>query len=316
MALSLPICDIVINYDDDHDLGAGWSCLPKNILQGYNNNNASTDTQPKSYIYYRRRLPKDKLVWNPKHLQLGDLLDAKDDQQDWCFATVIDTDVHLGIKVHYTRWTDQYDEWIGRDETRRLAEFGTKSTEETKITRGKGHEIQRSLIQAKIDRFTILLDNKNYEQIDEYLESQLNMFVSQCLGYSLNYDDLSDKQRCISKIVELLELIVKASVWQLSNMNRPPSTKLLELLKLTLLHDTTTTDSVNYFFEEHGHEDCDAEYLNASETEQDNIAIMLLTSNTGTEGGTVAPILEHSSHYIHLFNLFDKLGGLQMMLSR
>ena len=321
--MSLPLCDIVVAYSNDHDLGEGWSCLNKNLLQGYcNDDNLSSvssvveekkkdqnTVKPESYIYYRRRLPRDKLVWSPKYLQLGDLLDAKDKQQDWCFATVVDSDSYRGIKVHYTRWTNDFDEWIRRDETNRLAPYGTKSTEDTKITRGRNHNINASLIQAKIDRFISVINEKNYDKIDEYLEAQLSMFVSQMLGYKLNYPN-DDEEECVEKIVELLELIVKASVWQLGNQKRPPSTQLLELLKLTLMHDKSN-DGVNYFFEEnHGHTNHDKNYINAGSNDND-VALLYLGGENSSSS-----ILEHSSHYIHLFNLFHSLGGLKMILSR
>ena len=35
-----------------------------------------------------------ELVWSPKHLELGDLLDVKDSVNNWCFAGVIDTNRH------------------------------------------------------------------------------------------------------------------------------------------------------------------------------------------------------------------------------
>ena len=171
--MSLPLCDVVVCYANDHDLGPGWSCLPRNILSGYaleregqddtitEDGNASASlVTPESYVYYRRRQPCDKLVWSPKHLQLGDLLDVKDPQQNWCFATVIDTNQYDELKIHYTRWTSTFDEWIKRSDKRRLAEYGTKSTEETTITRGKQNNTTVSLIQPKIDRlgeFKLLL---------------------------------------------------------------------------------------------------------------------------------------------------------------
>lgn len=165
--MSLPLCDIVICYGNDHDLGPGWSCLPSNLLSGYvpekegkdevaEDESSSSDVSlltPASYVYYRRRQPTDKLVWSPKHLQLGDLLDVKDKENNWCFATVIGFNQYDEVRIHYTRWAAKYDEWIERSEKRRLAEYGTKSTEETTITRGNNWDTSVSLIQAKIDRF-------------------------------------------------------------------------------------------------------------------------------------------------------------------
>ena len=334
--MALPLCDIVVAYGNDHDLGEGWTCLQRNLLQGYKETTTPTPTPtptpsspthsddsktnatapapvPASYIYYRRRQPRDKLVWSPKRLQLGDLLDAKDVHQNWCFATVVEINQYRGLKVHYTRWTEQHDEWIRHDETKRLAPYGKKSTEETTISRGKEHHTNISLIQTKIDRFTALIDDQNYDQIDEFLEAQLNMFVSQCLGYKLMYPDDEDQDECTAKVMELLELIVKASVWQLSNEFRPPSIKLLELLKLCLLGDTSDT-AVNYFFtEQHGHvqQQQQQQQQQQSVEGEDGAALMDPTTFPCTPGA-----IEHSSHYHRLFNVFHRLGGLETILSR
>ena len=366
MNKSLPICDIVICYGNDHDLGPGWSCCSQNLLQGYANS-TQTETEkkedtmemdqnnlPESYIYYRRRLPRDKLIWSPKYLQLGDMLDAKDDQNNWCFATIIDTSPHLGMKIHYTRWTSNYDEWIQRTETRRLAEYGTKSTEETKITRGNQHKVSIKLIQTKINTFTKLINEKNYEQIDDFIESQLSMFVSQCIGYSITctVDEDSDsgtdndsdsgtgngganglntsmdesmvRQKCVTKIYELLKLIVKCSVWQLKNKKKSPSIRLLQLLKVALLADTTkNTYSVNYFFEEHGHGENDNESKENQEDESlqgnqgnQNVLEWNSSASSATTTTTMGNDLTKSKYYIQLYNLFGSLGGLNAILER
>jgi ubiquitin C-terminal hydrolase len=322
----LPICDVVICYDEA-DLGPSWSCLRRNLLRGYAHTTPTEDENivdaPKSFIFYRRRSTQDKLVWSPKHLQLGDLLDAKDDQNNWCFATVIDTDDQLGIRIHYTRWTSNYDEWIERSETRRLAEYGTKSTEETTITRAKTWETTVPLIQTKIDRFSALLEEQNYDKIDDYLEAQLNMFVSQCIGYSIRCTDDVDhtREECVDKIVELLELIVRISVWQLKNMKRAPSIKLLELLKLTLLSDSSDT-GVNYFFEEHGHEPLTTTTMEDLQHEEDvlewsSLLSSATTSDTSSSDNSLTSVdLKKSRHYFRLYNLFGRMGGLDAILAR
>ena len=185
----LPLCDIRICYDADLVLGDGFVCLQKNLLQGYvpskqveggggaaaaregegktANAEAGAEKEgkdtsrdggagvsgPSAYVYYRRRSPSDRLVWSPKRLELGDLLDAKDEHGGWCFATVVDMDPRRGLRIHYTRWSDEHDEWIRVSETKRLSPYATRSKEETTITRGKLWRTTPETIQAKIDRF-------------------------------------------------------------------------------------------------------------------------------------------------------------------
>ena len=134
----LPLCDIRICYGADVVLGDGFTCLRKNLLQGYfppaggggGGGGAAAEKEgdvsgPAAYVYYRRRSPSDRLVWSPKRLELGDLLDAKDEHGGWCFATVVGMDPRRGLRIHYTRWGDEHDEWIRVSETKRLAPYAT-----------------------------------------------------------------------------------------------------------------------------------------------------------------------------------------------
>ena len=96
----LPLCSMKICYAMDHDLTSeGYERLDKNILKGTNN-------EDEAFIWYRRREPSDRLKWSAKRLEIGDLLDAKDTVNKWCFACVIEKDPyhHPGeIKVHFTK---------------------------------------------------------------------------------------------------------------------------------------------------------------------------------------------------------------------
>jgi len=78
------------------------------------------------------RQSSDDLPWSATTLDIGDLVDAKDTVNNWCFACVIekDPDGHPGeIKVHCTRWEgDVYDAWYNVSSPE-LAEYGTRSTE-------------------------------------------------------------------------------------------------------------------------------------------------------------------------------------------
>ena len=62
-----------------------------------------------------KKQAEDRLKWSAKRLEIGDLLDAKDTVNNWCFAVVIEKDPYRRpgqIKVHFTRWEGPtYDAW-------------------------------------------------------------------------------------------------------------------------------------------------------------------------------------------------------------
>jgi len=103
---ALPLCSVKMSYSANDDLtGEGYTRLEKNILRGVG----------EAYVHYRRRQPSDRLKWSAKRLEIGDLLDAKDTVNNWCFAVVIEKDPYRRpgeIKVHFTRWEGPtYDDW-------------------------------------------------------------------------------------------------------------------------------------------------------------------------------------------------------------
>ena len=236
-ANKLPICAVTVCYEAAHDLtGTGYTKLDKNIL---------AHVGGQAYIHYRRRLPSDRLRWSAKRLELGDLLDAKDTVGNWCFAVVIEIDPFTRpnqIKVHFTRWEGtRWDQWY-HVSSNELAEYGTRSKEETSIKKGKLWSPPGGInaIDSKISKFLSVIDEPF--KLDELIEKQLDMFVSQCLGYNV-----TPKDEMVPVIFELLRVIVEALANQLAS-DRPLSRKLLSLGVKCLYGDP----SVSYFFEHEG----------------------------------------------------------------
>jgi hypothetical protein len=119
-------------------------------------------------------------------LDIGDLLDVKDTVNKWCFAVVIEKDAFRRpgeIKVHFTRWEgDKYDAWH-HVSSNRLAEYGTRSKEETNIIPGKKWTTTVEVIEKKMKK----LQNVRHDmlKLDEYLEKQLSFYIARCTGKML-----------------------------------------------------------------------------------------------------------------------------------
>ena len=199
-AAVLPLCSIKICYSADHDLtGEGYTRLNKNILKGVG----------EAYIHYRRRQPSDRLKWSAKRLDIGDLLDVKDTVNKWCFAMVIEKDPYRRpgeLKVHFTRWEgDKYDAWHNVS-SNRLAEYGTRSKEETNIIPGKAWTTSVEVIENKMKK----LESVRHDtyKLDEYLEKQLSVYVARCTGYNVN-----PKEEVIPKVYALFKLGKEIGEW-------------------------------------------------------------------------------------------------------
>ena len=302
----LPICAIAICYDAAHDLtGEGYTKLDKNILAGLS-------TKNEAYIHYRRRLPSDRLRWSAKRLELGDLLDAKDTVGNWCFAVVIEIDPFKRpnqIKVHFTRWEGtRWDAWYNVS-SNALAEYGTRSKEETSIKQGRlwSPPGGTDAFDAKIAKFLSVKDDPF--KLDELIEKQLDVFVSRCLGY-----DVNPKEEFVPKIFALLRAIVEALADELVS-NKPLNTKLLSLGVKCLYGDPT----VSFFFRHEGYVDSSGVYsmfaskskIAGLDDDEDNPAPEEDYVHTRGRHGQ-----GDSRYYGALINIFGAKGGFEAILRR
>ena len=124
-----------------------------------------------------------------------------------------------------------------------LAEYGTRSKEETSIKQGKRWAPAggTDALDAKIAKFLSVKDDPF--KLDELIEKQLDVFLSRCLGY-----DINPKEEFVPKIYALLREIVEALADQLVS-DQPLNAKLLSLGLKCLYGDPT----VSYFFRHEGY---------------------------------------------------------------
>ena len=301
----LPICAIAICYDAAHDLtGKGYAKLDKNILAGV--------PGAQAFIHYRRRQPSDRLRWSAKRLELGDLLDAKDTVGNWCFAVVIEIDPFTHpdqIKVHFTRWEgDRWDAWY-HVSSNALAEYGTRSKEETSIKQGKLWTPPGGVdaLDTKIAKFLSVKDDPF--KLDELIEKQLDVFVSRCLGY-----DVNPKEEIVPKIYKLLRVIVEALADQLVG-DKPLNAKLLSLGLKCLYGDPT----VSYFFHHEGYSDS-MRVMNMFAPKSKIAGLEDDKDNPFPDEDFVRTRGRHgqgdSRYYGALINLFGAKGGFDGILNR
>ena len=297
----LPLCSMKICYAMDHDLtGEGYERLDKNILKGTNN-------EDEAFIWYRRREPSDRLKWSAKRLEIGDLLDAKDTVNKWCFACIIEKDPyhHPGeIKVHFTRWEgSKYDAWYSVS-SRALSEYSTKSKEETNIIPGKQWTTTVEIIDAKMKKLDLVRHDKY--KLDEYLEKQLSVYVARCTGYNVN-----PKEEIIPKIYEMFKLVVEILAEQI-NGDGIINEKLL-ILGVTVLY---ADEQVNYFFQHEGYHETSSGvmgFFSGSHGEHEivnNAAPEIFIRTRGRRGHN------DSKYYGALFNLFGSTGVFDSILRR
>jgi len=296
----LPLCSIKICYSAEHDLaGEGYTRLDKNILSGVG----------EAYIHYRRRQPSDRLKWSAKRLEIGDLLDAKDTVNKWCFACVIEKDPYRRpgeIKVHFTRWEgDRYDAWYNVSSPK-LAEYGTRSKEETNIIPGKQWNTTIEIIDTKMNK----LENvrNNMYKLDEYLEKQLSVYVARCTGYNVYPKD----DTVIPKIYEMFKLVVEILADQINNHGEI-NEKLL-ILGVTVLY---ADEQVNYFFQHEG-------YIQSSGGMMGSLFGGSTSSHDIVENAPAEDYIRtrgrkghnDSKYYGALFNLFGSTGVFDSILRR
>ncbi len=291
----LPLCGLKIAFAAAHDLaGEGYEKLDKNILDGLGG---------EAYIHFRRRRPGDRLKWNAKRLELGDLLDAKDTVNNWCFAMVIgvDADLHPGeIKIHYTRWEgERWDEWISTSSAR-LAEYGTKSREETSIKQGTLWNTSVDALTAKMEKLALVSGNPH--KLDEFLEKQCSVFVARCLGYNCE-----PKAEVVPMIYELLKCLVGVFVSQLAG-DTPVNRKLLQLCVQVLYADP----SVSFYFLHEGYKASSGimGFMSSSPDIVEDAPEETYVRTRGRQGQG------DSKYYGALINYFGEQGGFDAILRR
>ena len=227
-SVSLPICEIVIMYNDSNP-GEGWEKIDR-TFNGADN---------AAFMWVKRGTGRpDK--WDPSKLEVGDIVDCKDQSHKWCVATVIERDGD-NVKVRFKGWGSRWDDVLPITSDR-IAPPQTKNPSDgpRRVKQGDDWEIEEKEIVDYEEKASDLINGRlDPETADKAERLQLLDWTQR--NMRANHVPETIKVRVNESFQKVYEVIC----WRLKQYDKPVPKSVLAMWNQLMLGD----DEAYYFFQ-------------------------------------------------------------------
>ena len=221
----LPICDVVIQFDEEAppaEEGQVWEKIERTF---------SGAGRP-AYMWVKRGTGKaDK--WDPAKLEVGDIIDCKDQSRKWCVATVIER-TEDQVRVRYKGWGARWDDTLPVSSDR-IAPPGTSpnlSDGPRRVQQGDDWEIEEKEIVDYEEKASDLMAGRlDAETADKAERLQLLDWTQR--NMRANHVPESIKVRVNDSFKKVYEVIC----WRMKQLDKPVPEPVLAMWNQLMLGD-------------------------------------------------------------------------------